>query len=177
MVIRTHPTRRRSPLAPGRLLLLLLLLSHILRMRAMRANMLLHVVLARKRLVADGTEHALLARMLLAVARCMARRGEGGSAAVAGRVRTGVLVLPDPTLRRRGRVLLGGADGGRGLRRGRVRVHGRCAAVSMLAGLGRVGVEVRATAARGVVERAHGRPGRRGAHGIIGIAVGMALRG
>ena len=69
-------------------------------MRAMRANMLLHVVLARKRLVADRTEHALLARMLLAVARCMARRGEGGGAVVTGRIRTGVFVFPDSTLGR-----------------------------------------------------------------------------
>lgn len=69
---------------------------HVLRVRAVRPDMLLHVVLPRKRLVAHRTVHALLARMLFPVPRRMSRRRKRGRAPVAGCVRTRILVLPRP---------------------------------------------------------------------------------
>lgn len=59
----------------------------------MGPSMLLHVVLAGKRLVADRTVHALFARVLLAVAGCMPRRRERGRARVGHGVGTGIFVL------------------------------------------------------------------------------------
>lgn len=38
---------------------------------AMRPDMLLHIVLARKGLITDRTEHTLLARVFLSMASCM----------------------------------------------------------------------------------------------------------
>lgn len=65
----------------------------ILRVRAMRPDVLLHVILPRKRLVADRTVDTLLPRVLLPMARRMPRRRERGRAAVTGRIRAGILVL------------------------------------------------------------------------------------
>lgn len=58
-----------------------------------RAFMLLHVVLAREGLVADGTQDTLLTRVLLAVTSSVTRRGEGRVAVVRLRVRTRVFIL------------------------------------------------------------------------------------
>ena len=44
----------------------------------MGSNVLLHVVLASKRLVANGTMHTLLTRVFLAVASSMTGGCEGG---------------------------------------------------------------------------------------------------
>ena len=72
---------------------------HILRMRAMRTDMLLHVILARKRLVANRTMHALLAGMFLAMPGCMAGCRERRGTPVAGGVGTGILVFPNASSR------------------------------------------------------------------------------
>ena len=72
---------------------------HILRMRAMRTDMLLHVILARKRLVTDRTMHALLAGMFLAMPGCMAGCRERRGTPMAGSVGTGVFILPDASSR------------------------------------------------------------------------------
>lgn len=62
-------------------------------MTPMRPSVLLHVVLPRKRLVADRTVHALLARVLFPVAGGMSRRRERGCARMRHSVGTGIFVL------------------------------------------------------------------------------------
>lgn len=72
---------------------------HILRMRAMGTDMLLHIILPRKRLVTDRTMHALLAGMFLAMSGCMAGCRERRGTPMAGSVGTGVFVLPNASSR------------------------------------------------------------------------------
>lgn len=55
--------------------------------------MLFHVVLPRKCFVANRAVDALFAGMLLAVASCMARGGEGSSTSVRCGIRAWVFVL------------------------------------------------------------------------------------
>lgn len=100
--------------------------AHIVRMGAVSADMLFHVVLAGEGFVADGTVDALLAGMLLAVPGCVARCRERGRTPVARRVGAGILVLATRSprssrLRRgcfqrrgRGRLPLGRRSGGSG---------------------------------------------------------------
>lgn len=68
-------------------------------MRAMGPDMLLHIILARKRLVTDRTMHALLAGMFLAMPGCMAGCRERRGTPMAGSVGTGVFILPDASSR------------------------------------------------------------------------------
>lgn len=69
-------------------------------MGAVGADVLFHVILPRKRLVADGTVDALLACVFLAMPCRMPGRCERGRAAVGDGVRTGVLVLSASSGRR-----------------------------------------------------------------------------
>lgn len=66
----------------------------------MRADMLLHIVLASKGLVANGAMYALLARVLLAVAGCVAGRRERSGAAMARGIGAWILVLASSPPRR-----------------------------------------------------------------------------
>lgn len=70
--------------------------GHLFRVSPVRPDMLLHVVLAGERLVADRAMDAFLPGVLLAVAGGMARGGKSCGAAMAGSKRARVLVLPDP---------------------------------------------------------------------------------
>ena len=72
---------------------------HALRMCSMRASVLLHVVLACKRLIANRTVHALLARMLFAMSGRMPRGGKCRRTAVACGKRAGVLVFSGDAFR------------------------------------------------------------------------------
>ena len=65
----------------------------ILRVCAVRANVLLHVILPRKRLVADRAVDALLPRVLFPVPCGVSGCGERRCAAVARCVRAGILVF------------------------------------------------------------------------------------
>lgn len=59
----------------------------------MGSLMLLHVIFARKRFVAGGTEDVFLARMLLPMTSGMTRRGKGVTAGVASGVGTRVFLF------------------------------------------------------------------------------------
>lgn len=66
---------------------------HLIGVSAMCADMLFHIILSGEGLIADGAMNALFAGMLLAMTGGMAGGGEGGSAPVAGGIRTRVLIL------------------------------------------------------------------------------------
>lgn len=59
----------------------------------MGSDVLLHVIFASERLVANGTMHTLLTSVFLAVASSMAGCCEGGRAAMARSIWTRILVL------------------------------------------------------------------------------------
>lgn len=67
--------------------------SHFIRVRAVGANVLLHIVFSREGLVTDRAVDALFAGVLLAMASGVAGRRECRCAAVAGCVGAGILVL------------------------------------------------------------------------------------
>lgn len=167
---------------------------------AMGPDMLLHIVLARKRLVADGTQHTLLAGMFLAMTSCMTRGGEGSQTVMAGCIGTGVFILPDAStsttatatattsssgrglsgLRRRRLVARGGLAGTMGGGRGGSGGGGSGGAGSGSRDGGemRFGLDKGATAARGIVEGGADRgPRRDGSHGVIRVVVGEPLGG
>lgn len=154
----------------------------------MRPDMLLHVILSGKRLVADRTMHTLLARMLLAMPCCMPRGGECGRTIVTCGVWTRVFVLANASLGTCGGFGCGGGGGGEGgdgrsrrrvfggtdgRRRGRVcgssaaNMLGWCSRGSRrevgVGGRGRIRLEVGAIAASGIIVGAHGRSRRRNA--------------
>ena len=144
----------------------------------MGADMLLHVVLAGKGLVTNRTEHTLLAGVSLAMTSSMSGGGEGGRTVVTGRIRTGVFVLADTTA---ATPTTASTTSGRGLGR-RGLVAGRSLAGTMGGGgggcsgcgemrFGGIGLDVRATAAGRVIERAHRGSGRRGPHRIGRIVI------
>ena len=93
------PLHGWSPFRPRTAPLASRIVVHVLRMRAMGPDMLLHIILPRKRLAANGTMHALLAGVFLAMPRCMAGCRERRGTPMAGSVGTGVFVLPDASSR------------------------------------------------------------------------------
>ena len=84
--------------------------GHLFRVRAVCADVLLHIVLPREGLVADGAVDALLPRVFLSMTSGMPGGRERRRAAVAGSKWAGVLVLTNPRFGRHG--LFGAADRG-----------------------------------------------------------------
>lgn len=82
----------KSP-SPPALILWLRSRTHIVRVSAVSADMLLHIILSRKCLIANRAMHTLLTGVLFAVARSMARGSEGRRAPVTGGVGAWILIL------------------------------------------------------------------------------------